>query len=46
MSEKQNKEFEVAIASLKSQLEDTSSQLEKAAGLTGTNAEETAELNA
>jgi Flp pilus assembly protein TadD/uncharacterized coiled-coil DUF342 family protein len=42
-SEKQNKEFEVAIATLRSQLEDTSSQLEKAK-LTGANAEETARL--
>lgn len=42
-SEKQNKEFEVAVASLKSQLEDTSSQLERAK-LTGATAEETSKL--
>ena len=42
-SEKQNKDFEVAVASLRSQLEDTSSQLEKAK-LTGANADETAKL--
>src|SRR5438132_56890 len=42
-SEKQNKDFEVEVASLRSQLEDTSSQLEKAK-LTGVNAEETAKL--
>jgi Flp pilus assembly protein TadD/uncharacterized coiled-coil DUF342 family protein len=42
-SEKQNKEFGVAVASLRSQLEDTSSQLEKAK-LTGANADETARL--
>jgi Flp pilus assembly protein TadD/septal ring factor EnvC (AmiA/AmiB activator) len=43
VSEKQNKDFEVAVASLRSQLEDTSSQLEKAK-LTGANADETAKL--
>jgi Flp pilus assembly protein TadD/uncharacterized coiled-coil DUF342 family protein len=42
-SEKQNKDFEVVVASLRSQLEDTSSQLEKAK-LTGANADETAKL--
>jgi Flp pilus assembly protein TadD len=42
-SEKQNKDFEVAVASLRSQLEDVSSQLEKAK-LTGANADETAKL--
>src|SRR5438309_2307332 len=42
-SEKQNKEFEVAIGTWRTQLEDTSSQLEKAK-LTGANAEETAKL--
>jgi Flp pilus assembly protein TadD len=42
-SQKQNKDFEVAVASLRSQLEDTSSQLEKAK-LTGANADETAKL--
>lgn len=42
-SEKQNKDFEITVASLRTQLDDASSQLEKAK-LTGANAEETAKL--
>jgi Flp pilus assembly protein TadD len=42
-SEKQNKEFEVTVASLRSQLDEASNQLEKVK-LTGANAEETAKL--
>ena len=42
-SQKQNKEFEVTVADLRSQLEEASTELEKAK-LTGANAEETARL--
>jgi Flp pilus assembly protein TadD/predicted nucleic acid-binding Zn-ribbon protein len=42
-SQKQNKDFEVTVADLRSQLEDASTALEKAK-LTGANAEETARL--
>ena len=42
-SQKQNKEYEVTVADLRSQLEEASSALEKAK-LTGANAEETARL--
>jgi Flp pilus assembly protein TadD/predicted nucleic acid-binding Zn-ribbon protein len=42
-SQKQNKEFEVTVADLRTQLQDASSELEKAK-LTGANPEETARL--
>ena len=42
-SQKQNKEFEVTVADLRSQLQEASTELEKAK-LTGANAEETARL--
>jgi len=42
-SEKQNKDFEITVTNLRAQLEDASSQLEKAK-LTGANAEETTKL--
>jgi Flp pilus assembly protein TadD len=42
-SQKQNKDFEVTVADLRSQLQEASSELEKAK-LTGVNAEETARL--